>query len=142
MYNQNGIPNQMNQWSTNATPMFNAQYAQQNYPNLNQQTIQRTYNVIPGRQIKNPVEIRPNEVPMDGGISYFPTDDLKYIFAKQWNSDGTISTARYVRSEEPEPEQAPQKPNFEEAILERLENIEKMLTKKVPTTKKGAEASE
>lgn len=96
---------------------------------------------IPGRRIKNPAEIRPNEVPMDGGISYFPTEDMNYIYAKQWNSDGTISTARYIRSDETKNEETKTQ-SVESEIIERLANIEKMLMEKPSSRKKGVEASE
>lgn len=33
---------------------------------------------------------------MDGSISLFPLGDYSTIIAKQWNSDGTIKTLRFV----------------------------------------------
>lgn len=136
MINQNGFGNQQFGWNGSVQ-----QYGQPNYPNFNVQPVAQAPKMIPGRIVKNPSEIRPNEVPMDGGISCFPTEDMKYIYVKQWNSDGTIFTAKYERTNDIPTEEA-QKPSFEQAIMERLDNIEKMLTKKTPTAKKGADVNE
>ena len=81
--------------------------------------------MIPGRHITNPAEIKPNEVPMDGSVSFFPTNDGNYIYAKCWNSDGTIITAKYSRVNEPEPTPEPSVTNKD--ILDRLEQIEKLV---------------
>lgn len=90
--------------------------------------------VIPGRPVDNPAEIRPNEVPMDGSASFFPTNDGKYIYAKCWNSNGEIITAKYVRDDTPEPA----RPNPQQDILDRLERIEKLVTpKKAANNKEG-----
>lgn len=83
--------------------------------------------VIPGRPIDNPAEIRPNEVPMDGNASFFPTNDGKYIYVKCWSSNGTIVTAKYARVDEPEPNSEDSKI---QDILGRLERIEKLVTPK------------
>jgi hypothetical protein len=88
---------------------------------------------IPGRVVKNPNEIRPNDVPMDGSPSYFPTDDGNYIFAKCWNSDGTIRTVRYGRIDEAIQES---EADISKAILDRLDRIEKALSQKKAPTKK------
>lgn len=90
--------------------------------------------VIPGRPVDNPAEIRPNEVPMDGSASFFPTNDGKYIYVKCWNSNGEIITAKYVRDNTPEPVPA----NPQQDILDRLERIEKLVTpKKAANNKEG-----
>lgn len=88
---------------------------------------------IPGRVVKNPNEIRPNDVPMDGSPSYFPTDDGNYIFTKCWNSDGTIRTVRYGRIDEAVQES---EETISKAILDRLDRIEKALSQKKAPTKK------
>lgn len=51
---------------------------------------------IAGRVVQNEHEITPQEVSMDGSISLFPLADYSTIIAKQWNSDGTIKTLRFV----------------------------------------------
>jgi hypothetical protein len=121
MYNPNGNNFQNQPWFGGQT----AQYIPAP-PNYSQQPV-RTLVGIPGRTIKNPSEIRPNEVSMDGSPSYFPTDDGNYIYAKQWNSDGTIRTVRYTRADETT--QATEE-SVSKSILERLDKIEKLLSKK------------
>lgn len=51
---------------------------------------------LAGRVVQNEQEITPQEVAMDGSISLFPLGDYSCIIAKQWNSDGTIKTLRFV----------------------------------------------
>lgn len=93
---------------------------------------------VPGRIVHNPAEIRPNEVPMDGRKSYFPTDDEEYIFAKQWNSDGTIKTVKYERCKEEPVIAQSASVDVNSAILDRLDKIEKLLISKKPSKKEEA----
>lgn len=95
---------------------------------------------VPGRIVHNPAEIRPNEVPMDGRKSYFPTDDEQYIFAKQWNSDGTIRTVKYEKCKDEPVVTQEAMPDANSMILDRLDKIEKLLTAK--RTSKKEEVSE
>lgn len=46
---------------------------------------------ISGRVVQAVETINPNEVPMDGSVAFFPKQDLTEIYAKSWNTDGTIS---------------------------------------------------
>ena len=50
---------------------------------------------LDGRIVNSAEEITPNEVPMNGSVSYFPLKDGKRIIGKRWNSDGTIDTAEF-----------------------------------------------
>ncbi len=52
--------------------------------------------VLPGFYISSPQDIAPRDVPMDGSISFFPSNDLSYIIIKQWTGNGTIADAKYV----------------------------------------------
>lgn len=52
--------------------------------------------VMHGRVVNSAEEIMPNEVAMDGSVSLFPTRDYSRIYAKAWNSDGTITTIEFV----------------------------------------------
>lgn len=104
----------------------NAAYTQQQQPKTNNQ-----FKPLSGRIVSNDSEITPNEVVMDGSVSFFPQADYSCIFAKQWGQDGTIQTVRYV----------PDVPSVEEvsdteketiadsfsAIFERLDNIEGLI---------------
>lgn len=59
--------------------------------------------IIFGHHVNKVEDITANEVPMDGTSGYFPLFDESAIFKKFWNSDGTISTIKYVPVEsEPE----------------------------------------
>lgn len=80
---------------------------------------------LSGRQVKSQSEIMPNEVSMDGSISLFPMSDYSAIYAKQWNSDGTINTVKFV----PESTETTEKIDPMAQITERLDRIEKMLAK-------------
>lgn len=57
-----------------------------------------------GRVVSQEAEITPQEVPMDGSFSWFPMADGSAVIGKRWNSDGTITTLRYVMASDPEPE--------------------------------------
>lgn len=69
----------------------------QQFSNYNQPQIKR----VPARIINDPKEIMPNEVPMDGSVSLFPTADYSCVYAKAWNANGMIDTVKYV-PEKPE----------------------------------------
>lgn len=130
----NEMPYQMYQFYQPMQPTV--QPIQQTMPqNVPQQPIG-----VPGRIVHNPAEIRPNEVPMDGRKSYFPTDDEQYIFAKQWNSDGTIRTVKYEKCKDEPVVTQEDMPDANSMILDRLDKIEKLLTAK--RTSKKEEVSE
>jgi hypothetical protein len=61
---------------------------------------------------------------MDGSISYFPQANNQVIFAKQWNSDGTISTVKYILDQQQPQEE---KPDPFKPIYDRLDSIDKKL---------------
>lgn len=79
---------------------------------------------LPGRVIKNPEEIKLNEIPMDGTASLFPMSDDTCIYAKAWGQDGTIQTLRYIR-EDAEPQE--KGPSEFAQVMTRLDKIEQML---------------
>lgn len=83
-------------------------------------------NSIPGRLVNNLSEVAPNEVPMDGSVSIFPTNDYSRIYIKAWQSDGTIKTVAYAPIVS-DGTQEPEDPTS--AILERLDRIEKMVSR-------------
>lgn len=103
----------------NSYPNFYPQLSLQQQPSF-----QKSLNVN-GRIVKSENEIMPNEIPMDGSISLFPLTDYSKIVAKQWNSDGTISTVEFspVKTEETTSE-----PKFEESVMKRFDNLEAILT--------------
>lgn len=81
-----------------------------------------------GKPIQRPEEITPNDVMMDGSISYFPAQDGSCIYAKSWNQNGSIDTIRYIpETVEVNPKEDPYAQIFQQ-INDRLSKIEKALT--------------
>lgn len=60
---------------------------------------------LPGFFISSPMNITPQDVPMDGAIGFYPANDLSYIIIKQWSNNGTIDEARYVLARPAEEQQ-------------------------------------
>lgn len=87
---------------------------------------------LSGKVVNSLEEITVQDVPQDGTASFFPTADYSCIFAKQWGNNGLINTVKYVpeRVEESAPS-----PDLTAVILQRLDNIEKMLKKNGRNTK-------
>lgn len=69
---------------------FYNQPAVQQYqqPSYMQQAAQR----INGRVVQSADMITANDVPMDGSVAFFPTQDLSEIYAKSWDANGKIVT--------------------------------------------------
>lgn len=69
---------------------FYNQSAVQQYqqPSYMQQAAQR----INGRVVQSADMITANDVPMDGSVAFFPTQDLSEIYAKSWDANGKIVT--------------------------------------------------
>ena len=82
---------------------FQQPYGEQNYNNYNQsnqQPVTQTAKFnIAGKFVNTVNEILPQDVPMDGSRSVFPTYDGNTIFVKYWNPDGTISTVKYDKAD-------------------------------------------
>lgn len=124
--------NNYNPWNTNG-------YNYPQYPyGMNQQMMQMPANqsaprnnIISGRVISNPNEITPNEIPMDGSVSLFPTSDYSTIYAKAWNTNGLIETKKFIAVSENEPSTATSSDGTKEAldaINARLDKIEKAVS--------------
>lgn len=95
----------------------------------NQNTINNRPTVSCGI-ISDPSEIKPADIPMDGGFGMFMNKDLSAIYIKQWQSDGKIYTKTFVESEEvPEETSNDSLPSeeFMEQIDERFQKIESTL---------------
>ena len=69
---------------------YNQPAAVQQYqqPSYMQQAAQR----INGRVVQSADMITANDVPMDGSVAFFPTQDLSEIYAKSWDANGKIVT--------------------------------------------------
>lgn len=100
--------------------------------NQMQQTMQRP-NVtgMGGRVVNNENEITPNEIPMDGSVSLFPTNDYSKIYAKAWTANGAIKTITFVPEVSNEPVSGSSQNDistqskFQSDVLARLDRIEK-----------------
>lgn len=124
-----------------------AQFQYQQNPQMNQpQTVRIP---IAGRMVGNVSEIVPNEVPMDGSVSFFPQSDYSCIYAKKWNTDGTIQTVKFVPAVDTDKAQQTSMDDIRQFntdlandisnISDRLEKIEKLLTPR--TTRSSKEES-
>ena len=81
---------------------------------------------IHGHTIKDEnTEIAPNDVPMDGTVSLFPTENYSCIFAKHWNKDGKITTTKFVpvlMDEDYTPT-----PGFEDEMRSRMDELKQLI---------------
>lgn len=90
------------------------------------QPIQQPVSKLNGRMVNSLEEISPGEVIMDGTVSLFPFLDGSCVYTKSWNSNGTISTTKYV-PEETDSESNTRSEDFQQSIDERLTKIEELL---------------
>lgn len=94
---------------------------------------------LTGHLVASPDEIKPNDIPMNGQAAYFPSNDGKVIYAKAWNTDGSIATVRYVAESA---EETPAQPTLID-IANQLQNIEDILSAKPkPTAKRTRKAAD
>lgn len=76
---------------------------------------------VSGRWVENPNEIKPNEVPMDGGLYIFPQSDYQCIYAKVWTQDGRLMTYRFLPEKN---EQRPQsQPSSDDLVKDTLNSF-------------------
>lgn len=86
-------------------------------------------NMLPGKFIRNETDIRPNDVPGDGSVAFFPEENYNYIIAKGWNNQGDrMDVVKYVPEQRanPEPQVSPEMQMLQ-AIMQRQDRIEHML---------------
>lgn len=110
--NNNQVPT--NPWFMNAQTQTSTTMAPQNgqvvappptepqpveTPNLSTPRPMISCGIISGQD-----EIKPADIPMDGGFGMFMEKDLSAIYIKQWQSDGKIYTKKFIEVEE-EPEE-------------------------------------
>lgn len=116
------------------------QYPQIQQPMLrNFNPVQTTQTVPPAQQMpqQNPIvgrvvnslnDVFPNDVPGDGTIALFPQSDYSVIYAKQWNTDGSISTIKFVPEVQTDPADVQSVSGITmDDINEKLDNIENMV---------------
>ena len=89
-----------------------------------------------GKFIADERDILPNDVPMDGRLSLFPSKDMSVIVAKAWTANGNMNTVRYI----PDPDQfAKSQAEDQEVlndILRRLGDLESSLKAKTVASKR------
>lgn len=95
-------------------------YQQQEIPVQQYQPVQQQIG-INGKVIQTVENITANDVPMDGSVAFFPKNDLSEIYAKKWNSDGTICTVLF-------------KPILDNKSTKTVENSEINSTEKLTKT--------
>ena len=101
-YNPYGYTNYYpwnNNGSGNTYPQQMQQFPAQNQmmnpmQNQTQSPLQSQVQGLNGRFVDNQDIVRVTDVPY-GGCAFFPRADLKEIYAKQWNQDGTTSIVTY-----------------------------------------------
>ena len=125
---QNNVPMPWQSPYQNNVPMPSYQQP----PQFQQPQMQQTQPFVPiqihGHTIKDEnTEIAPNDVPMDGTVSLFPTEDYSCIFAKHWNKDGKITTTKFVPVSADE-DYTPS-PGFEDEMRARMDELKDLLQK-------------
>ena len=125
---QNNVPMPWQSPYQNNVPMPSYQQP----PQFQQPQMQQPQPFVPiqihGHTIKDEnTEIAPNDVPMDGTVSLFPTEDYSCIFAKHWNKDGKITTTKYVPVSSDE--DFTPTPGFEDEMRARMDELKDLLQK-------------
>lgn len=126
---QNNVPMPWQNPYQNNVPMPTYQ---QN-PSFPQPQMQQPQPFVPvqihGHTIKDETtEIAPNDIPMDGTVSLFPTEDYSCIFAKHWNKDGKITTTKFVPV--PMDEDYTPTPGFEDEMRARMDELKDLIQKR------------
>lgn len=67
------------------------QYSQASVPQMQAPRMPLT-----GRAVSSPDEITVQEVPTDGSMGWFPSQDGSCVWGKKWTPDGNIMTMRFV----------------------------------------------
>lgn len=100
----------------------------QNIPQFQQ--IQQKPVGLPGKLVATQADITPNDVPMDGRVSFFPQQDYSCIIAKAWTADGKIDTVVYVPQQadksSDEVQNGSNTPSIQD-VLNRLQNLEDVI---------------
>lgn len=148
---------QPNQYDRMAQLQNYNQNLQQQFPSMQPVINQNpVHNVgINGKFIQVVENITANDVPMDGSVAVFPKQDMSEIICKAWQADGTIRTVFFKPVLEEQPDNLPQmkeKLKFDisdastevlmkrfDDITERLEKMEKSMSKQTSRTKKEAD---
>lgn len=80
-----------------------------------------------GKWVDSPNEIAPRDVPMDGTIALFPSRKGDVIYAKAWDSNGSIATIEFHPVQD---SSGPATSSEFDTIMEKLNRIEERLNYK------------
>lgn len=118
---------------------FYSQPAVQQYqqPPYMQQAAQR----INGRVVQSADMITANDVPMDGSVAFFPTQDLSEIYAKSWDANGKIVTRLFKPVSDSHPSNTTQdteklkillSDDVTQVFMKRFDELEKRIDDLIP----------
>lgn len=93
----NGYGNGFNNQSYGNFPTTNTSIGNQIQPYTN--NLQPT--MLPGRIVRSEREIGIQDVPMDGLVHLFPTEDYSCIYVKTWDNSGEFRTFKFVQEDTP-----------------------------------------
>lgn len=143
-------PNYMNPYMSGYMGQQNPvnQFGQVNQPQPYQQ--QNSYNPV-SKVVDSLEMVRTQDIPMDGQLYFFPKADGSIVYGKRWLPNCTTQITAYIPQVESKPEiAATEKDEAKQvfvsdaelsqrmvAIEEKIDNIEKLLSKK-PVVKKEA----
>lgn len=85
---------------------------------------------LPGKVVNAQEDIAPQDVLMNGTVSFFPKSDYSEIYAKCWNSNGAIDTRTYILKPAESQKSSSASSDILSQILSRLDEIEKKVTYK------------
>ena len=106
-------------------------------PPYMQQAAQR----INGRVVQSADMITANDVPMDGSVAFFPTQDLSEIYAKSWDANGKIVTRLFKPISDSYPSNTTQdteklkiwlSDEATEVFMKRFDELEKRIDDLIP----------
>lgn len=83
-----------------------------------------------GRLIQDFTEVKPNETPMDGSITLFPTKDLSEIYLRTWTPNGRLMSFLYRLDTSVDlnaPVLPPQQQDNYQALMDRINHLEDMV---------------
>lgn len=111
---------------------FDWSYGRRNYDsysnNQNPAGNQQRVDPLPGKLIFDLNDIKPNDIPGNGQVAWFPAADYSCIIAKGWSTEGDrIETRKYI-PEEIQPAQ--DKPSLESILMgmaQKLNQMEQLL---------------
>lgn len=91
-----------------------------------------------GRPIDDISSVTPNEVPTDGRIGIFPTQDMRTIYLKFWAPEGKIKTFKFDvdPTYDPDPQNVAIGANLQ-ALYQRLDALEQYVAQTVPQSQQS-----